>query len=70
MLDAKLCMDPSLPEGYAIWLALHSQPQGIFLISGGAFEQKFYNFMKGPKTLYTAPVLHAGCCGVLILRAI
>ena len=34
MLDAKLCVDPSLPEGHAVWLALHTQPQGIFLISG------------------------------------
>ena len=29
-------MDPSLPEGHAFWLALHSQPQGLFFISGMA----------------------------------
>ena len=63
MLDAKLCMDPSLPEGYAIWLALHSQPQGIFLISGGAFEQEFCNFIERTKN----PV-HCPCSARRMLR--
>ena len=36
ILDVKPCLDPSLPEGHAFWLALHSQPQGLFFISGMA----------------------------------
>ena len=36
VLDVKPCVDPSLPEGHAFWLALHSQPQGLFFVSGTA----------------------------------
>ncbi len=38
MLDVKPCMDPSLPEGHAFWLALHSQPQGLFFIAGAVLR--------------------------------
>jgi hypothetical protein len=27
------CSDPSLPEGAALWLGLHSDPQGIYLVA-------------------------------------
>lgn len=32
--DVKHCLDPSLPEGHAFWVATHSQPQGHFFLSG------------------------------------
>lgn len=31
--DAQICLDPSLPEGYGIWLASQKNLQGIFLVS-------------------------------------
>ncbi|KAK9901717.1 hypothetical protein WJX75_009968 [Coccomyxa subellipsoidea] len=34
--DVKLCLDPSLPEGHAFWVALHNQPQGHFFLSDNA----------------------------------
>jgi hypothetical protein len=32
--DVKPCLDPSLPEGHAFWVALLSRPQGAFFLSG------------------------------------
>lgn len=31
--DARVCLDPSLPAGYGVWVSLGSRPQGIFLVS-------------------------------------
>ena len=52
VLDVKPCIDPSLPEGHAFWLALHSQPQGLFFISGAALH--------GDPCRFAASLLHAG----------
>ena len=29
----KPCNDPSLPPGYAFWVALHSRPQGVYFVA-------------------------------------
>jgi len=36
----KPCLDPSLPEGHAFWVATHSQPQGHFFLSGTASKTR------------------------------
>lgn len=33
MADARLASDPSLPAGAAIWISLHSQPSGVYLVA-------------------------------------
>jgi hypothetical protein len=33
------CGDPSLPKGYAMWVSLHSQPQGHYYIAGGSLHK-------------------------------